>query len=79
MLNTRGLLLALLGIGLWLLHRWREQPAVPPHTRSAAPYEEMVRCTHCGVYLPRSRAIGNGRQAYFCTEEHRLAGNSNRP
>ena len=78
MLNGRGLLLTLLGVGVWLLKRWREQPAVSRPTHPAAPYEEMVRCAHCGVHLPRSRAIGNGQQGYFCTEEHRLAGDGDR-
>ena len=78
MLNGRGLLLILLGVGAWLFDRWREQPAAPWHPCSAAPYEAMVRCAHCGVHLPRSRAVGNSRQGYFCTEEHRLAGNGDR-
>lgn len=32
--------------------------------------EDMVRCAHCGVHLPKSESIlslGN----YFCSDEHR--------
>ena len=37
-----------------------------PHVAAA---EDMVRCTHCGVHLPRSEGhLGNGK--IFCSEEH---------
>ena len=32
--------------------------------------EDMVRCRHCGVHLPRSESLGTG-DALFCSEEHR--------
>lgn len=39
----------------------------------AAPGEDMVQCTHCGVHLPRSESIGaEGR--YFCSQEHQRLG-----
>jgi uncharacterized protein len=78
MLNGRGLLFILLGVSAWLLNRRRKQPVMPRPPRPTAPYEEMVRCAHCGVHLPQSRAVGNSRQGYFCTEEHRLVGGSDR-
>ena len=32
--------------------------------------EDMVRCSHCGVHLPRSESIlAEGK--FFCSEEHR--------
>ena len=75
MVSFRGLLIiiALLGVGFWLFRRLQRRLITPMRTHTAAPYEEMVRCAHCGVYLPQSRALGNARQGYFCTEEHRLA------
>ena len=31
--------------------------------------EDMVRCTHCGVHLPRSEShVSSGK--FFCSEEH---------
>lgn len=32
--------------------------------------EDMVRCEHCGVHLPRSESKQEGG-AFFCSEEHR--------
>ena len=32
--------------------------------------EDMVRCGHCGVHLPRSESVG-AADAWFCSEEHR--------
>lgn len=31
--------------------------------------EDMVRCSHCGVHLPRSESLtSDGR--FFCSEDH---------
>lgn len=35
--------------------------------------ENMVKCAHCGVNLPRSEAIHSGGD-FFCTPEHRQLG-----
>jgi uncharacterized protein len=37
---------------------------------AADAHEDMVRCTHCGVHLPRSESsqVDGG---FFCSEEHR--------
>ena len=32
--------------------------------------EDMVRCAHCGVHLPRSESIASQGE-FFCTNEHR--------
>jgi len=34
--------------------------------------EEMVRCAHCGVHLPRSESITSHGE-FFCSDEHRSA------
>ncbi|WP_413437263.1 PP0621 family protein [Sulfuriferula sp. GW1] len=36
----------------------------------AKPPEDMVRCMHCGVNLPRSEAVLS-RGEFFCGNEHR--------
>jgi uncharacterized protein len=36
--------------------------------RTPAP-EDMVRCTHCGVHLPRSESHVSGEK-FFCSEDH---------
>lgn len=33
-------------------------------------HESMVPCAHCGVHLPKSKAIQSG-QRHFCCVEHR--------
>lgn len=35
--------------------------------------EPMVRCAHCGIYLPGSEALERAGQVY-CSAEHREAG-----
>lgn len=32
--------------------------------------EDMVRCAHCGVHLPRSESI-TSQGKFFCCDEHR--------
>jgi uncharacterized protein len=34
--------------------------------------ESMVKCAHCGVFVPVSEAIGNGAGQLYCSEAHRL-------
>jgi uncharacterized protein len=38
--------------------------------RPPRPDEDMVRCRHCGVHLPRGESVISG-DAFFCSEEHR--------
>lgn len=66
------LLIALLVAGFWLFRRFRQRRSLMKS--DTRPYQEMVRCAHCGVYIPRSEAIDNRSRDYFCSEEHRLAG-----
>ena len=34
--------------------------------------EDMVRCVHCGVHLPKREGIMAGNE-YYCSEAHRRA------
>ncbi|MFP4147535.1 MAG: PP0621 family protein [Halorhodospira sp.] len=36
--------------------------------------EEMARCAHCGVYLPRSETLVDRRGRHYCSEAHRRLG-----
>ena len=72
-----GKLLVLIGLGLviYLLlknyQRSLNRPDhAPPSTRGP---EDMVKCAHCGVNLPRSEAIFS-RGEFFCTPEHQRLG-----
>ena len=41
--------------------------------KAAGGGEAMVRCSHCGVHLPRSEGI-LARDQFYCSEEHRRIG-----
>jgi uncharacterized protein len=51
----------------WILGKYRRSltRAAPP----AGAAEDMVRCAHCGVHLPRSESHADGEK-FFCSEEH---------
>ena len=35
--------------------------------------EQMVNCSHCGLYLPQNEAIADGDKFYCCAEHRRRA------
>ncbi|HMN84278.1 MAG TPA: PP0621 family protein [Burkholderiaceae bacterium] len=41
--------------------------------RAVGQGELMVRCAHCGIYLPQSEALAGGEHRY-CSAAHRAAG-----
>ena len=45
----------------------------PPAPAREQTVEDMVKCVHCGVNLPRSEAIYSGGE-FFCTPEHQQRG-----
>ncbi|WP_297461865.1 PP0621 family protein [Ferrovum sp.] len=71
----------------WVYHRWfgrkrqvpppffgagaRQPHAEPPKEAQAT--EDMVRCAHCGLFLPRPEALAGGGD-WYCSEAHRQAG-----
>jgi len=63
------LLIILVFVGAWwILKKYRNSLTrkEPPPAGAA---EDMVRCAHCGVHLPRSESHpGSGK--FFCSEEH---------
>ena len=59
-------LLALVAVVLILRRLYRR----PPASRPLAAPGQMVRCAHCGLYLPRDEALRADGQD-FCSAEHR--------
>ena len=49
----------------WILRSYRKSITREP---PPAP-EDMVRCAHCGVHLPRSESHSESGE-FFCSEEH---------
>jgi uncharacterized protein len=69
------LLLIAIGFVAWAVlrayQRSLNKPPAPPRTEVTA--EDMVRCAHCGVNLPRSEAIFSAGD-FYCTPEHKQLG-----
>lgn len=60
-------LIYLLGIALviWILMRLAKTPRV--EKKSAKKVGDMVRCGHCGMYIPRHESVQDGDHYYCCT------------
>ena len=65
--------LILLALAVWVVYRLiksygrRIKQEDEPKPKAG---EDMVRCAHCGVHLPRSESIVSHGES-FCTNEHR--------
>jgi len=70
------LTLALIGTLIWLW-RHRHRQALPPKpTKTTEPSSEpMLRCAHCGLYVPRHLALMSGTTSY-CSQAHLQQGPS---
>ncbi len=77
------LLVVLVGAWVWRMNRRAERAQDKPSQTSVgkpgeAP-QDMVRCAHCGLHLPRSEAIPGGEKAavqLYCSAEHRASAGS---
>jgi len=57
-------------------HKPRSQRKNIPHASdSPRSPEQMVRCAHCGIHLPRSEAVLRKGQTWCSTEHARLGVN----
>jgi len=66
---SRLLLLIAIAVVVYLLLKSYRRNA-PPQDNPVT--EDMVRCVHCGVHLPKSESILAGGR-FFCCAEHREA------
>jgi len=70
----RILFFVVLGVGLYVAFRiWRggqQRGGATPAPRQPTAGEEMVRCRHCGLNIPRSEALAEGGR-WYCSEDHR--------
>ena len=68
------LLLIVIGFVVWAIFRaYQRSLNMPSASKHGQPVEDMVKCAHCGVNLPRSEAIYSGG-VFYCTPEHRKLG-----
>jgi uncharacterized protein len=76
---SKILILVLVVAAIWWLARGVSRKNAGKSDADPSP-QQMVACSHCGLYLPRDEAIpqdeaGAGGKRFFCSEEHRrLAG-----
>jgi uncharacterized protein len=67
-------LVLLVVVAVWLIRRALRSPAGRTGgTAAPGKAEELVRCVHCGVLLPRAEARAAGG-ALYCSEEHERLG-----
>ena len=67
------LLIAMGFVVLALFRAYQRSLGRPPSSKQENTVEDMVKCAHCGVNLPRSEAIYSGGN-FFCTPEHKQLG-----
>lgn len=67
------LLIAMGFVVLALFRAYQRSLGRPPSSTQENTVEDMVKCAHCGVNLPRSEAIYSGGN-FFCTLEHKQLG-----
>jgi uncharacterized protein len=68
------LLLLVIGLLVYAVFRAYQRSLNKPSAPGREPIvEDMVKCAHCGVNLPRSEAIYSGGD-FFCTPEHKQLG-----
>ncbi len=68
------IILLVLGLILvvWLVRSYRRRVDHSDNPGHAAQGENMVRCAHCGVHLPRSESLTT-QGSYYCSAEHQRA------
>jgi uncharacterized protein len=62
-------IITLVAVVYWLLKSYSKKP---PKKTEAEVSEDMVRCSLCGVHLPKSESILSGGD-FFCSDAHRIA------
>lgn len=65
------LLIAVVWVIFLLIKRYQRSLTMPG--APAKPVEDMVKCAHCAVNLPRGEAIYT-QGDFFCTVEHQRLG-----
>lgn len=69
------LVFIVLGVAVYLLFKNYQRKLNQPDNPSPSERgpEDMVKCAHCGVNMPRSEAILSQGE-FFCTPEHQRLG-----
>jgi len=71
-IRTLFLILAIIGV-VWLIRRsWRQLAS--SKTPRPAQVGQMVKCSHCGLHIPRDEAIYDANDLSYCSQNHRELG-----
>jgi uncharacterized protein len=63
------LLLLAIVVAYWLIRAHQRKRSRSGTSGRSGAAEDMVRCAHCGVHLPRSESLASG-PVFYCTPEH---------
>ena len=75
----RLLVLILLAVvAAWLIRRALRRAAMHDAPEASVVRDELVRCAHCGLLLPRAEARESA-DAIYCSEEHARLGPARGP
>lgn len=62
----------------WAFKRSHKPASQGSTTQSSAAPQDMARCAHCGIHLPRDEAV-RGEKGLYCSTEHRSAAQDRNP
>lgn len=65
--------LGVIAVVWWIWSKRQAAGSARPVQKPTPDAERMVRCAHCGVYLPASDSIADAGEVY-CSEAHRISG-----
>ena len=60
--------IAVIAAAVWFWRKFKS-PAARQQQAGEPDAALMVRCAHCGVHLPKDRALSTG-QMWYCTQAH---------
>ena len=72
------MLILLVVVAVWLVRRAIRRAEMPRAAEPNAVRDELVRCAHCGLLLPRAEARQSAG-AIYCSEEHARLGPTSGP
>jgi len=64
------LIVAIIALVYWLLKGYRRNLESRQERGAVREIENMVRCAHCGMHLPRGESVSAGGE-FYCSAEHR--------
>lgn len=70
MILIRLLFITLIAFLVWRIYRLLSTRRHPDPDPVQLRGEEMVRCAHCSVHVPKSAALAH-EQHWYCSPEHR--------